>query len=239
MRYVRDKEAVPVDEHGWPMSDCTLFGGEGEQGLAGKYLLTFHGQAEVSSVMGGITFSAVGPGNQPLGNPKNDREPLPRGAGYDPATNTTTLCCTIAGDRSWWYKLTKTARDGKEPKGDGITDIKVMRPITNNSNTNHKPDEIVNRPVKAFLLPYTCLRWLDVANVGCDGLWSSRTPPDFQAFMFRRTPDNNGGECWEMLITLANETGKDLYVALPMLANNEYFEKTNVFYYVYIEMITT
>ena len=37
--------------------------------------------------------------------------------------------------------------------------------------------------------------------------------------------DNTGGECWELLVAMANECGKDLYVALPMQAEDAYIEK--------------
>jgi len=215
------------DELGWLKCDGGLFCLEGqsnaENTFAGTYLLSFRGQADVSVNRGRIEMNAGGQSYKQL---------LPRGAGYDPATNTTRATFVIPPNQGFTVNFKNTSRQGNDPKGDGVTDVRVMRPATAGGETSHREDEIVFRPFKAMAAQYTCLRILNIANVHCQGLWKSRTLPAYQSFTRGEatTPDgkrdgNNGGECWEMLVALANECGKDLYLTLPMQADDDYFEK--------------
>jgi len=204
------------DEHGYPRSDTGLFAGEGRMGTAGVYELSFQGQAEVSRR--GSVFSAGG---------QTWKDTAPRGAGWDAAGNTTRLrVANLQVEGGWTIDFKQTARDGRQASGDGIDNLHLLRPLQAGADAPHRPDEIVYRPFKDAAAPYTCLRWLQIANQKCDGLWGSRTLPGQRAFTRGGFwSDNSGGECWEYLIVLANECGKDLYVCLPMQADDAYIEQ--------------
>ena len=211
------KGKLPRDDHGWPQADCNLYlnGDGGQQSLSGTYQISFRGQAEVRFrneifTTADRVFTNV----------------LPRGAGYNPTDNLTSATVTFSPKQDDPIRLTQTARDGKDAKGDGVTDIRMMRPLAPGASAPHHPDEIIYRPMKSILASYTCLRWLGIANVGDSGLWADRTLPDWPGFTRRSCFDsNNGGECWEILITMANECGKDLYLCLPMQGDADYFDK--------------
>ena len=99
-----------------------------------------------------------------------------------------------------------------------------MRPITAGSDTPHNPDELLYRPIKTMCSRgYTCLRWLQVGNVSTNGRWTYRTPPNYRKFDWGGFFDENShGEQWEYLIMMANETGRDLYLCLPIAADADY-----------------
>ncbi|OGV64950.1 MAG: hypothetical protein A3K19_10490 [Lentisphaerae bacterium RIFOXYB12_FULL_65_16] len=203
------------DERGDPTGDCTLLAGEGRMGNDGTYELSFQGQAEVAR-----RGSVLSAGEQTW------KDVAPRGAGWDATTNTTRLRLTNGQVEGPWYiEFKQTARDGKDARGDGVGDLCLLRPLKAGADAAHRPDEIVYRPFKDAVAPFTCLRWLQIANQKCDGLWSSRTLPCRREFTRGGFwSDNSGGECWEYLIVLANECGKDLYVCLPMQADDAYIE---------------
>jgi hypothetical protein len=203
-RYLTDKQKV--DDLGCPMTNCQFVVGEGEMSLNGTYALSFQGQAKVA--VGQTAFESK----------------------YDQPSNTTQALIRVGNpDSLWILTLSATARHGDgeaKPANDGVSDVHLMRPIQPGATTAHRVDEIVYRPFKAAVAPYTCLRWLQMANWKCDGQWSSRTIPARREFTRGGIFDNyQGGECWEYLIVLANECGKDLYVCLPIAADANYLEQ--------------
>lgn len=205
-----------VDANGDTMADNQIFTGEGDADICyGSFALQFHGKAEVSS--GGCAFVVAD---------KTYQGTLPRGIGWDAASNTTHCLINHLGTRAT-MAFSKTARDGGEAKNDGITQLQLMMPLTPGGVVPHRVDELLNRNFKAMTANYTCLRWLQSANDQMDGIWANRTLPTYR--MFTRggwfTSETKGGECWEELIMMANECGKDLYLTLPMQANDAYFEQ--------------
>ena len=203
-----------IDVNGDPMGDNQLFTGEGDADVCyGTFALAFQGKAEVSGgdfIVGGKTYKQV----------------LPRDVGWDAATNTTRCLIGYLNPRST-LAFAKTARDGGEAKNDGITHLHLMMPLRPGGKEPHRADELFYRSFITMTAHYTCLRWLQSANDQMDGLWEHRTLPTYR--MFTRggwfTNETKGGECWEKLIMMANECGKDLYLTLPMQANDAYFEQ--------------
>ena len=213
------KDTQKVDANDCPTTDALLSAGEGKAGGDGTYDLIFQGRAKVATVLAGGTFTA---GKQTWQNV------LPRGAAYDPATNTTHASVHIGNKEDLWcLDFTSTSRKGSEnPEKDGLAGLHLMRPVRPGAKTAHRVDEIVYRPLKAAVAPYTCLRWLEIANQANDANWSKRSRPDQLRFTVGGLYGNNsGGEVWELLLVMANECGKDLYVTLPMQASDAYIEK--------------
>ncbi|MBD3242273.1 MAG: hypothetical protein GF331_16895 [Chitinivibrionales bacterium] len=208
-----------LDSLGWPADTATMVMSESnasERVLAGMYLVTFTGKAAITTgCCNAVTFRV---GTQTWSNQ------LPRGEGYDAATNTTTAEMWVDGSRLVDLRFREAARDGSDNTGTGVTDIKLMRPIAPDDSTYHDTSEIVHRQFKTLVAPhYTCLRWLQGANARSASTWEGRTRPGY-AFFSKSLPGQNWSdqENWEYLIMLANETGKDLYLTLPVDADDEY-----------------
>lgn len=204
-----------LDENGWPLGDNAEFIlGEmsgSDPDLQGTYLMTFTGKARVSAA---CCFSPAFYVNDSLIG-----SVLPAGTGYDPATNTTTATMTTTSSRMF-IRFTETSRDGNT-SGTGFTDLQFMRPVTMGDSLHHNAGEIVYRPMKAVGGEnYTCFRYLGIANNESTPDWPSRTRPDHQKFS-----DGSGGENWEHMIMLCNETGKDLYISTPVNADDDYLLK--------------
>lgn len=209
------KNGDQVDENGYPTADGVEYvAGEmsgSDVELSGTYLMRFNGKAQIRrTCCSGLTFKV---GDQEYANT------LPAGAGYDPAENLTTALFIAAGSRTM-FAIEQTSRDGSS-SGTGITNLSLMRPLSPGSTEHHRPDEIVYRPMKKVIQEhYTCLRYLGIANNNSTPDWASRTKPSHIRFS-----DGEGGENWEYLIMLANETGSDMYICTPVNANDEYLEK--------------
>jgi len=178
--------------------------------FSGTYLLRFRGQAQVhQDCCNDVVFRAGG---------QSFKQTLPAGAGYDRATNSTHSVVAIDGSRTMLTFNETRRKPGSSDEG--VTGIQLMRPTTQGGSEHHQVDEIAYRPFKRVVEDhYTVLRYLMSAeDVG--GVWSERTSPDHPFFI-----GTNGQPNWEYLVMLANETGSDLYLTIPISANDEYIEK--------------
>ncbi len=209
------QRAEETGPQGWPKaSGVELVVSEREYAsdpeMSGTYLLRFEGQAEVRQECCDQPVFQAGGGTF--------ERNLPRGAGYDASTNTTTSLMTLSGSRT--LVTFEDTRRGPDHSGDGVGRIQLMRPIAQGSAEHHRIDEIGYRPFKQAIEDnFTLLRFVASAdNRGED--WSERTLPDY-AFFVGPTGQLN----WEYMVMLANETGRDLYITIPIGANDSYFEK--------------
>ncbi len=203
-----------VDDLNNPVSDATLvvYGGPG------TYTLQFHGQARVNLALVSGTF-VVGT--------RQFKSVLPSGMGYDAATNTTTARMNVAGNRGMFFLGFKnTRRSASAATGTGITKVHLYMPLYPGAKKSEAIGTVVYGPIRRAFSHYTVIRWLEQANVRESGRWRNRTVPADSFFTHGKFfGNNNGGECWEDLVMLANETGKDLYLTLPVAANRAYFKK--------------
>lgn len=209
------KRAEEIDDLGWPTaSGVELVAGEmyysSTPELSGSYLLQFQGQAEVhQECCIDVVFQSGG---------RQFARRLPKGVGYERSTNTTTAIMAAPGSRMM-LTFNDTQR-GPGGRGDGVSGIRLMRPIAVGSSQHHRPDEIGYRPFKrAVEAHFTLLRFLGFPDESA-GEWSQRTLPD-DAFFIGETGEEN----WEYAIMLANETGSDLYITVPIGADDAYLEK--------------
>jgi hypothetical protein len=203
------KPPVATDDQGWPTADAghLFWDSQDPTKTGGTYLLQFQGQAEVSGFMGRGRFSAGG---------VDYGQTLPVGAGYDPTTNTTTALVTVDGTDLFGLNFVNTQRTPASPVDTGITDVQFMRPSSRGSDTPYQPGELFATDVKQALSQFTTLRYL-TANFNDETNWSDRKlPGDMQAAW------GDQHAVWENEVMLANETGKDLYITVPVLATTDY-----------------
>jgi len=208
---------LPLDEGGNPKGDgqYTVWEG-GDVEHKGTYLVTFKGRANVWVNFDLAHFETDG----------KVQGSLPYGVGYDPKTNTTTARMLVTRDDAGilLFNIKDSQRSADAPKGSGITDLHIIRPLEPGSTTPQETGAIVNAAFKPAAQRYSALRYLGVANVHATGLWADRTLPTNRTFDSSKG-DKSGGENWESLVMLANETGKDLYLTTPVNADNDYLQK--------------
>jgi hypothetical protein len=210
---------VARDPSGWPTTDATniVFEGAGVNngmGISGTYLLQFQGRAAVSAnVFGTVTFVANG---------TNYGGALPFGAGYNATSNLTTATLTISNNAGILYLgFQNTRRNPGDTTPTGVSQVKLLRPVSPGSSTNYAVGTYFYVPFKNAIQRYTILRW--IANFDTDIEWTNRLT-ELPAYS---THNNTGTQrYWEQMVMLANECGKDLYVCLPVRASNNYL--TNV-----------
>jgi hypothetical protein len=204
---------VPSDANGWPSADFLLIPVAGPTRLDGTYTLRFRGLAQVEIMFGYGSFSV---GSTSYG------AVLPSGAGYDAASNTTTasLAITPTDSINMFINFTATQRNPNKPTGSGLTKIRLMRPISPGSATAYMPSHLFTSGVKTAVAPFTTIRYMCYLNTNGSPIaqWSDRTLPaaPVQAVV-------NGGAL-EYAVMLANETGKDLWINVPVAADGAYIE---------------
>jgi hypothetical protein len=203
---------APTDASGYPLSDAGHIFWEGMDPAktGGVYQLRFQGQAEVSSWMGRATFQANGIAYGST---------LPVGAGFDPNTNTTTAQMIVAGTDLLGLNFRHTQRWNGSPENTGISGVQLLRPIAPGSGVDYAPGELFDGNMKNALSRYTTLRYL-TANFNDEREWSDRKLPT----AMKGTWDDRHA-VWENEVMLANETGKDLYITIPINASPDYVYK--------------
>ncbi|HEX3152384.1 MAG TPA: PA14 domain-containing protein [Gemmataceae bacterium] len=202
---------IATDASGWPTADASHIFWEGQNPLktAGTYQLQFTGRAEVGSWLGVSDFQANG----------NDYGPtLPVGAGYDPATNTTTAQVVLTGADIYGLIFRNTQRTPDSGAETGVTNVQFMRPIAPGSTTSYSTGDLFNTDVTNAYSRFTTLRYL-TANFNEEREWSDRILPTNMKVAWG---DRRG--VWENEVMLANETGKDLYITIPVEASADYVQ---------------
>jgi protocatechuate 3,4-dioxygenase beta subunit len=200
---------VPTDSNGWPLTDArnVVWEGQDPASMAGTYLLQFQGKATVYvQLIGRFSVGTTSYGRT-----------LPSGAGYDPATNTTTATYTTPGDSIMSLQFTNTQQNASAPLNSGISHIYLMRPTTVGGTTTYSTDTLFTSTLINDLSRFTTIRYGTSINSNTEVNWSDRTLPTF---------DNSikgfASMAWEDIVMLSNELGKDMYIQIPMGATNDY-----------------
>jgi hypothetical protein len=218
------QKPAPVDERGWPTSDAesvmfdirpvaAWLGPEQiddpvrfQPDWSGVYPLSFQGQARVQATQD-----------------SRYRISSPR---YNAATNTTTAEVTVPkGAGLLVLAFSETRRSPGSPAGSGITDLRLLRPGSSRDRRATFTPEFVRS-----LQPFAVLRymdWLDTNhNPGFYGdrghhalNWADRKLP---ADATQQFDGRKYGVAWEYVVALANQTGKDLWITIPVAATDDY-----------------
>lgn len=163
---------------------------------AGTYKLAFNGRATVSAGGAGTVQNAT----------------------YDPAKNLTTADIVLSTDTSGnvWLGFKNTYRSNSSVTSDGISNIRMMRP----GYALNGPD-LFTREFITAMQGFKTIRGMDFTstNTNPQQRWSERTKPGF----FGATGSN--GQSWELMIALANATGRDIWLNVPARADDDYIRK--------------
>jgi hypothetical protein len=187
---------------GAPWDEAAAVGADGWPiGDFGIFLMT--GQSGVSGTAGTYKVSFQGRATVDVvsSNARVDNQV------HDPAGNRTTLDVVVPqGADQLALKFTET-------RG-GIKFLKVIRP-------GYSADDppLFTRPFLEHIAPFKTLRFMDWLATNADTgsvAWQSRPTPESVPYASRR------GVPWEHVIALANETGKDIWINIPVRADDDY-----------------
>lgn len=208
--------AVSVDANGWPAADFSTYVWAGQANVDGTYSLSFTGQATVS----GQAF------------PGGNIGPLT----YNSSTNTTTGTITIgsAGSSSLQLTFTNTKRLSGDTPGDGVTNIKLMRPIAEANSASYPTTTVFTTPIQALVANFSAIRYMDwtATNWNQQVNWSDRTLPSRASYNYNVSLNGYNwqgeGGPWEYVVLFSNLVGKDAWINIPVSATDAYI--TNLAY---------
>jgi len=198
-----------VDANGWPTQDAGLLAlcciadpVTNLTLLGGTYQLSFSGIADVNFIVyqGSVTNYS-----------------------YNAGTNTSTALVNVTDTdpgTSIDISFTNTQRSPSAPVGSGITNVRLIRPQTAPNGlawwTNQS--QTFTTPYLTLLSGYSTLRFMDWDNTNGNTVvkWSDRTPPWYAS---QQRPN---GAAWEYAIALCNTLNKDMWINIPVSADDEY-----------------
>ncbi len=221
--------AVPLDAAGWPTTDAGLaydqrknmpYRGPDALGIdediAGVYKLSFTGQATIlpntEAQVGGLLV-------------QNQR--------YDAKTNRTTADLLLQpGHSLLQLQLVETRRLPTDLPGTGFTNMRLIRPgYSTNTQQTFTPGSLA-----VYHPPFASIRFLEVDGAnnyqtffGTDlvtARWADRVQVTdaYQAGLPSRNTNGkqSQGEAWEYMILLANATHHDMWINVPVSADDDY-----------------
>ncbi len=200
-----------LDANGWPTQDGSLYVWAGIDRMQGTYALSFNGQATVTPSSGTLA-----------------------GKIYDSSTNQTIATLTYTSSVSDYLtlKFTNTKRTSSSSTNSGITNVVLMRPDAVGSTTSLPSTRIFNPPFLAALSDFAALRTMDLSATNGNEIahWSDRTRPGDASQAIGNPGAPTGGwegpgAAWEYAVLLANTTGKDLWINVPLNADDDYITK--------------
>ncbi|WP_439621800.1 PA14 domain-containing protein [Gemmata sp.] len=129
---------------------------------------------------------------------------------YNAATNRTTADVTVQrsdAETGWYTGLTF------RNVGAGVRDVRVIRPGYDPNTTQVYTNEFLKT-----VQPFTTLRTMDFTQTNNNAVvnWADRTKPT------DATQAGSKGVAWEYVIALANATGKDVWINVPVGATDDY-----------------
>lgn len=204
--------AVARDADGWPMADAANIVWEGEDAAErrGVHLLQFRGRAAVRMTGTNVQFST---------GATNHGQRLPFEAGYDALTNTTTALVDVVDGRDIVFlTFTNTRRLPADVTATGVREVKFMRPVSPDSATPSALGSIAHPPMQDAVQRFSALRW--ILNFDTEQTWSQRVRPGYSTRRYRGSVPH-----WEHMVMLSNETGRDLYLCLPVRADDDYITR--------------
>jgi hypothetical protein len=205
---------VPSDAQGWPTADFLVIPVAGPPRLNGTYALRFQGLAQVDIMFGygGFSVGATSYGAV-----------LPSGAGYDPATNTTTATLTITPTEgiNVFVNFTATQRAPGSATNTGVTGLQLMRPTAPGATKPYGFGQLFTGALETDVAPFTTIRYMGYLNTNGSTIahWADRVLPSLPI------QANFNGGALEYAVMLANETGKDLWINVPVSADDDYVQR--------------
>ncbi|MEK7705728.1 MAG: hypothetical protein AAB426_12270 [Myxococcota bacterium] len=202
---------APIDAQGWPMvSVGTSFGAifEGDPWV-GTYKLSFKDR-DASTTGDAVTSRS---GNITLTNKQHD-------AGTNITTYDVNVPSFVEGQFIWLMWAGTTG---------GVTNVHLMRPLKDGSGWH-----AIGTPLSDFIIDrlahFTTIRVMHTQGSaggkagGEDVTWAGRTKP-WSVQTRSSEAGRPGGVAIENLIAMANQAGKDLWLVVPFLADDDYILK--------------
>jgi len=188
---------VGFDPQGAPRQDCYLIFNSRRIG-AGTYKLSFQGRADVrlDASPKGVVTNMV----------------------YDVASNTSSADVVLPQDSvgNTWLTFRNTRRTASSSSADGISNVHLWRP-------GYPADgsELFTKEFIAAMQKFSVIRTMDfiTANNNATQTWEERTHIDWLG----STGDR--GQSWELMVMLANATNRDLWINVPVKADDAYIQK--------------
>lgn len=205
-------ELTTLDADGWPQQDAAIPVWHGIDQMHGTYALSFTGQATIATQWGSATVTDQA---------------------YDTNTNQTTakLVYTSTDGPGLQLLFTNTRRTAGSATNTGITNVVLKRPTTVGGSQSYTT-EVFHAPFIAALASFSVLRTMDftATNWNPAVTWSDRTRPGHASQQVGNPAIAAGGwqgrgGAWEYTVLLANQTGKDLWISVPVGANDDYITK--------------
>jgi hypothetical protein len=188
---------IAADAQGMPTKDFLMIFSSNVIG-AGTYKLQFKGQASVSVAA------------TPSGRVTNKV--------YDAATNTTTADVVLSANSTGntWITFGGTRRTAQSTSADGISELRMWRPGYPTDGSVQFTSEFI-----AAMQKFHVIRVMDFVNANLNPsiTWSDRTRPDFAGYTGVK------GQSWELVVALANAANRDIWVNVPVQADDDYIRK--------------
>ena len=205
-----DKKAVAVDARGWPKEDFEIGVWFDADRMNGTYRLSFTGRAKVEVWEHGTLTDVA----------------------FDGSSNQTTAKLVISERRKapLVLRFTNTRRTPRSTTSDGLTDVKLMRPIAEGSARSYPADTLLTKQFARALAPFSVLRYnaFTASDYGEVVNWSDRALPGPLANgpMTKCAKEDNcwegRGAPWEYVISVSNALHKDAWISIPTHTNDDY-----------------
>jgi chitodextrinase len=201
---------VPLDANGWPLQDATVlvYHGLSTRNNHGTYKLSFQGQADLTHSGAGVSIS-------------NKQ--------YNSATNTTTADLTISDTNNMdlWITFANSRRTGTSAVNTGVTNVKLMRPVSPGSTQSYPTSKIFNDDYVNKLAPIKAIRYMGYlgANFSPDDTWANHTRWNYATEYRTHSSGFNYAGSWEAVILLSNIAKKDAWITIPHKATDDYIQK--------------
>lgn len=205
-----DDDNAQYDQNYWPLEDATVlvYHGLSTGNNHGTYKLYFNGSADVSA--SGATVQNMD---------------------YNETTNTSTADIIISNQANseLFISFTDTKRTAASATNTGITNVKLMRPVTPGSIQSYPPERVFTDQFLQAMSKFTTIRYMDWTSTNScgDEIWNDRTewtdarqsPPELPD---REYGWQGRGASWESVIKMANETQTDAWICIPHKVDDNY-----------------
>ncbi|MBD2844051.1 DUF1349 domain-containing protein [Paenibacillus sp. IB182496] len=201
------------DSNGDPNQDFSILLWDGNGYMSdteGSYAIQFNGQATVSITIGNASLSAIS---------------------YNASTNTSTGVLTVHVNSTVALRFLNTKRTSSSSTNTGITNVKIMRPISKGSTTSYPTSAVFTNPIVSLIANnFDAIRYMDFTATNgktSEAQWSDRVRPALIQTLKGTTGTGwqGRGGSWEYAVMLSNATNTDMWINVPVAADDDYLTK--------------
>lgn len=193
---------VNVDEDGWPLEDAEVCVWHGPDRMNGTYRLE---------------------------GCSKQRPSISLGYGGGQVANFAYLDGKFSADIIYGSTGRNGLLIGFTGTGGGVRDVKLMRPVAVGSTASYPTTAVFTDNARKLVEKFSVVRFMwpiDAWNGPWQVSWADRVSPTCSSFQRGNdTPDigwAGKGMAWEYAIRFCNETGKDMWLNMPIAASDDY-----------------